>query len=71
MSYVLPRRRPSIHRRETGQGYLGAHSTYMPHIDLPVVVLGRASNNYLFISISSTANSIQQFNSIQSKRTQM
>ncbi|CAM2723548.1 unnamed protein product, partial [Rotaria socialis] len=28
---------PSIHRRETGQAYFGAHSTYRPHIDLPVV----------------------------------
>ncbi|CAM2727665.1 unnamed protein product [Rotaria socialis] len=34
--YHSDTKEPSIHRRETGHAYLGAHSTYRPHIDLPV-----------------------------------
>ncbi|CAF4502126.1 unnamed protein product, partial [Rotaria magnacalcarata] len=37
MSYVLPGRRPSIHRRETGQGYLVPIARTGRYIDLPVV----------------------------------
>ncbi|CAF4608105.1 unnamed protein product, partial [Rotaria socialis] len=58
-------KRPSIHRRETGQAYLGAHSTYRPHIDLPVVCSIHA--RYMPVREESwlsmaPPSSIQQFN---------
>ncbi|CAM2729737.1 unnamed protein product [Rotaria socialis] len=69
---------PSIHRRKTGQAYLGAHNTYRPHIDLPVVCSIHARSMpvreepWLSMAPSSSSRFLQQqipFNiSIQFKR---
>ncbi|CAF1311225.1 unnamed protein product [Rotaria magnacalcarata] len=68
MSYVLPGKRPSTHRRETGQGYLGAHSTYRPHIDLPV---GSSWSREQQLTVHLEFFNSKFHSTIQSKRTQM